>query len=292
MTKDYSADHVGPASGAGSRSSRDQYDLERFNPDSALKQLGEYIEKLNSELRRVTREAREEAEQVKIEHRQIAERCDKTQFELHRVLSELSGLESKLEHVQGALDAERTRNANLEKQVRRLTKSGDEAQAQVTILEERLDQATKKAEMAEEEVEHLMMEKTRLENRAAERDEAMEAWKTKGTELEKQVRKLTNSLGEAQGKISLLAKKLEEATERHTNDMRRLSERIPHEASHEVSLFQKRIEASLMSEFRELERMESSPMSMELGANLRTLLRRIYSKMQHIGLDFSRGGKP
>ncbi|MBF0529014.1 MAG: hypothetical protein HQK55_07050, partial [Deltaproteobacteria bacterium] len=130
-----------------------------------------------------------------------------------------------------------------------------------------------------------------LENRIADKEDAVEIWKTKTTELEKQVRKLTNSLGEAQGKISLLEKKLEEAADRHADDVRRLTERIPHEASHEVSLFQKRIEASLVSEFKELERMESAPMSIELGANLRTLLRRIYSKMQHIGLDFARGIK-
>ncbi|MEW6263653.1 MAG: hypothetical protein AB1641_11315 [Thermodesulfobacteriota bacterium] len=261
---------------------------ERFDPHASLRRLSEYIGQLTIELENAIRLGQEEAERAKMEHLEFVERNEKALLEIQRLSAETAGLEKKLANSEKSGEAERKKSGNLEKQVIKLEKSLNEAQHRLAGMEESLDDLQNKNQSMQQEMERLAAEKTRLEARVEERDSALNIEKSKSNDLEKQVRKLTKSLSESQGKIALLEKKLEDAQDRHAGDVRRLSERIPHAASHELSLYQKRIEAMLLVDYKEISKIETAPMTLELGRTLRTNLRRIFSKLEHLGLDFTR----
>ncbi|MEW5724738.1 MAG: hypothetical protein AB1896_16620 [Thermodesulfobacteriota bacterium] len=217
-----STDYSGKAGGKRlTWESIEDKDWEDYNPKFVLKQVGEYIEKLKSDIKRIKQKAQDELTEVWTERNQLSEK--------------------------------------------------------VTDAEDRIQELTK--------------DKTSLQERLEDNEAKLEDARKKIVEMEKEIRKLNRLVSESHDKNELFQQRLDEAHKALDEEKRKLADRVAKEAHHEVTVLLNRIATTLVTDYRNTEKLESGPITVEVGENLRAQLRALFAKLGTLGVDFRKAGK-
>ena len=118
-------------------------DWENYNPHFFLKQIGEYTDKINADLRRVKREAQEELTNLWTERGQLVDKVAEAEDHIGELTKEKANLEKRIEVLESDLGASKKQCAEVEKEVRKLNRMVAESRDKYDLLQERYEEATK-----------------------------------------------------------------------------------------------------------------------------------------------------
>lgn len=172
-----------------------------------------------------------------------------------------------------------------------LKKFKRDAQREVNAIWTERTQFAEKLADAEHKVRELTKDKNDLEKQLDESDTKLGDARKKNAEQDKEIRKISRMLSEAQDKQDIYQKRLNDATKALEDERVRLSERVAKEARHEVSVMLNRIATMLITDYRQMERMQTAPLTMEVGEELRDQLKSLFTKLSQLGVDFVKDGK-
>jgi hypothetical protein len=126
-----------------------------------------------------------------------------------------------------------------------------------------------------------------INSRMEELERKLANERTHNSVQEKEVRHLSYTLFESQGKNVILENKLQEMTTQHTEEIKKLNERLGSDAKHEVNLLKKRVRTALAPELQDMEKLASAKLSNELASNLKALLSRLIAKLEQVGFELN-----
>jgi chromosome segregation ATPase len=258
---------------------------DEFNPHEVLRQVAEHYDALEDELAKVRRETQMEIAELKSENRQILQKSVKVQQEADRLAAIKNDLEIKLDECEGHLLRERAQSAELKRVNSNLDTELGWAREKVEMLEERLQEMTERAVKAQHEVEKLEMHNTSLAGKLESTDMKLEDERSQTSKLKTQLKKLQAELKSAQEKTDLVQTQHDDVNKRLDEEKRKFAIRITHDANHELIVLKKRISAALKSDLRDIEKLESIPMTPKIGENLRSQMAVMLRKLRDLGID-------
>ncbi|MDR2197948.1 MAG: hypothetical protein LBR53_00530 [Deltaproteobacteria bacterium] len=258
-----------------------------FDPIQSMRVLTEYLITLESNFNEVQKKASLLQRQNEASIRALTKQRDDLEQEKERLTRDLLHITSQVEDLESNLLTANQKVVGFEKQMKKLHRDNENMEGLLTqkandntFLLAEVDRLSKDYESSNSNLMGLSSRVDDLERKLA-------ASRSHTTVQEKEIRHLSSSLSESQGKISILENKLTEERERHQEEVKKLQERLNSDAKHEANLLKKRVRTAVGPELVDLERLSHEKPSNELASNLKALLGRLIAKLEQVGFEFN-----
>ena len=270
------------------QSETDEMVITGFNPFEALERVGEVINKLQAEIKRLKQEYIAEVTDLKIECRRLEERSVRAEQEAEKLKSAKADLESKLQVCSSWLDEERDVTSQQKVRVANLSNEVAELKEKRSDLHDRLNLTLEKVTKMEEDMEKLLQQNTSLEARLEQAESALNVETSKVAAGKKEAKRLQAELRATDDKIKILDQKQELIQKKLEDEKKKHSQRIAAEKESELRHFRNRIGNNLAFDYRKIEKLNLLPMSVKVGEEMRTQVNAVFSKLRELGIDLTK----
>ena len=258
-----------------------------FDPHQAISILGDYIRDLENSFDELRKTSLTEKKQIETDLRTFTKIKDDQQQEIERLTHDLLELTTALEESESSLVSANQKSITYENQLKKLHRDHADLQGRFTQKENDANFYKQELDHQLQELETSVSTISSLNKRIEEMERRLATERNSGLDHEKEVRRLTLDISECQGKIKLMQKKIDDGTNKYNEEIKRLSERMLTDAQHEANLLKKRVRSSVAPEMRDLEKIFSEKLSIEVASNLKALLSRMVSKLEQEGLELT-----
>lgn len=258
-----------------------------FDPHQAISILGDYIRNLENSFDELRKISLAEKKQFETDLRTFTKIKDDQQQEIERLTHDLLELTTALEENESSLVSANQKAITYENQLKKLHRDHAELQGRFTQKENDASFYKQELDRQVQEVESTATTISSLNKRVEEMERRLATERNSGLDHEKEARRLTLALSECQGKIQLMQKKIDDGENKYNEEIKRLGERMLSDAQHEANLLKKRVRSSVAPEMRDLEKIFSEKLSIEVASNLKALLSRMVSKLEQAGLEMT-----
>jgi chromosome segregation ATPase len=257
-----------------------------FDPHQSMRIVADYLRNLETVFSDLRKKAMLHQRQSDAALRSTSKAKEDLEQERDRLTKDLLSLTSQLEELESALLTASQKVGSYEKQVKKLHRDNEELENK--LIQRENDNNFLQSEMARlsSDFETVNSSLMNMGNRVdgLERKLANERGQT--LNQEKECRRLTSSLMEAQGKIQILETKISELSASHSEELKKLTERLGADSKHEVTLLKKRVKTAVAPELNDLEKLSAEKLSAELASNLKALINRLLAKLRQAGVEF------
>jgi chromosome segregation ATPase len=258
-----------------------------FDPIQSMRILTDYLITLESSYNEFQKKSSHQQRQSEAAIRALTKQRDDLEQEKERLTRDLLNLTTQVEELESALLTASQKVINFEKQLKRLHRDNESMEALLAqkendgnFLQAEVDRLAKDFDNANSNLMGMTSRMDDLEKKLA-------TARTHNTVQEKEIRLLSSSLSESQGKISIMESKMQEDQTRHTEELKKLHDRLNSDSKHEANLLKKRVRTAVGPELQDLERLSKEKPSNELASNLKALIARLISKLEQVGFEFN-----
>ncbi|MDR3153379.1 MAG: hypothetical protein LBW85_03695 [Deltaproteobacteria bacterium] len=257
-----------------------------FDPIQSMRILTDYLITLESSYNDFQKRVSVQQRQAEASLRAVTKARDDLDAEKERLTRDLIVITSQVEELESALLTANQKAANYEKQSKKFMRDNEAMEAALAKKENDNHFLQAEVERLTKDYESTNSNLLGINSRMEELERKLAAERTHTSVQEKEVRQLSSSLFEAQGKNKLLEKRIAEQETHEVEEIKKLNSRIDSNAKHELNLLKKRVRTALGPELHDLEKYESEKPSAELASNLKALMSRMIAKLQQVGFDF------
>ncbi|MDR2353223.1 MAG: hypothetical protein LBF22_08705 [Deltaproteobacteria bacterium] len=258
-----------------------------FDPIQSMRILTDYMINLESSYSDFQKRVSSQQRQSEASLRVLTKTRDDLEQEKDRLTRDLLIITSQVEEMESSLLTANQKVANYEKQVKKLHRDNEAMEAILVKKENDNHFLQGEVERLTKDYDTIHNNLLGINSRMEELERKLANERTHNTVQEKEVRHLSSTLFEAQGKNTILEKKLQELESQHADEIKKLNDRLNSDAKHEVSLLKKRVRTALVPELQDLEKLSNVKLSTELASNLKALITRVVSKLEQVGFDLS-----
>jgi chromosome segregation ATPase len=256
-----------------------------FDPIQSMRILTDYLISLESSYNDFKKRTVVQQRQSDATIRSISKIKEDLEQEKDRLVRDLMGITGQVEELESALLTANQKVMNFEKQLKKFHRDNEAMEAILAKKENDNHFLHSEVERLTKDYESTNSNMLGINSRLDELERKLAAERTHNSVQEKEVRQLSSSLYEAQGKNKILEKKLGDMESNHQEEIKKLNERIEANAKHELNLIKKRVRTALGPEVQDIEKLSNEKLSNELASNLRALLSRVVAKLEQVGFD-------
>ena len=194
-------------------------------------------------------------------------------------------LSAQVEELETHLSTANHKLTNFEKQSKKLHRDNEELENKLAKKENDNSFYLAEVERLRHDYEIVSSNTTSVNNRADELERRLAAERNQILTSEKECLRLSSLLSESQSKVTILEQKLQEQEVAHSDEVRKLNDKMGSDAKHEVALLRKRVKMAVTPELEDLEKLSRDKLSAELASNLKALISRFISKLEQVGFD-------
>ncbi|MDR1313488.1 MAG: hypothetical protein LBQ12_07275 [Deltaproteobacteria bacterium] len=256
-----------------------------FDPIQSMRILTDYLITLESSYNDFQKRVSVQQRQAEATIRGITKTRDDLEAEKERLTRDLMVITSQVEELESSLLTANQKVMNYEKQYKKLVRDNEAMEAMLSkkendnhFLQAEVERLTKDYESANSNL-------LGINSRMEELERKLAAERTHTSVQEKEVRQLSSSLFEAQGKNKVLEKKINDQENHQSDEIKKLNSRIDSNAKHELNLLRKRVRTALGPELHDLNKYETEKPSAELASNMKALMSRLIAKLEQVGFD-------
>ncbi|MDR1871447.1 MAG: hypothetical protein LBS60_05895 [Deltaproteobacteria bacterium] len=256
-----------------------------FDPHQSMRILGDYLRNLETMFTDLRKKSTIHQRQSDAALRASTKAKDDLEQERERLTRDLISLSTQLEEMESSLLTATQKVSSYEKQVKKLHRDNDELENRMVQKEN--DNNFLQSELARLSSDYETVNSSLLSmgNRVDGLERKLATERSQILTQEKESRRLTSSLQESQGKIQILEAKLAEMTVKHSEELKKLTERIAADSKHEVVLLKKRVKTAVGPELNDLEKLSAEKLSSELASSLKALISRLLTKLRQAGVE-------
>jgi chromosome segregation ATPase len=258
-----------------------------FDPIQSMRILTDYLISLESSYNDFKKRTAAQQRQSDGTIRGLAKEKDDLEQEKERLTRDLLVITSQVEELESLLLTANQKVMNYEKQVKKLHRDNEAMEAILAKKENDNHFLNVEVERLTKDFESTNSNMLGISSRLEELERKLAAERTHASVQEKEVRQLSSSLFEAQGKNKILENRIVGIEAKHAEEVKKLNERIESNAKHELSLVKKRVKTALGPELMDLEKLSAEKSSSELASNLKALIDRLIVKLEQVGFEFS-----
>jgi chromosome segregation ATPase len=248
--------------------------------------LTDYLISLESAYNDFKKRTMVQQKQVEATLRNISKARDDLEQEKERLTRDLMVLTGQVEELESSLLTANQKVMNFEKQLKKLHRDNEAMEGMLAKKENDNHFLLNEVERLTKDYESTNSNMLGINSRMEELERKLASERTHASVQDKEVRQLSSSLYEAQGKNKILETKLAEQESKHQEEIKKLNERIESNAKHELSLIKKRVRTALGPELQDMEKLNNDKLSNELASNLKALISRLIAKLEQVGFDF------
>ncbi|MDR2460507.1 MAG: hypothetical protein LBE38_06975 [Deltaproteobacteria bacterium] len=257
-----------------------------FDPIQSMRILTDYLISLESAYNDFKKRTMVQQKQVEATLRNISKARDDLEQEKERLTRDLMVLTGQVEELESSLLTANQKVMNFEKQLKKLHRDNEAMEGMLAKKENDNHFLLNEVERLTKDYESTNSNMLGINSRMEELERKLASERTHASVQDKEVRQLSSSLYEAQGKNKILETKLAEQESKHQEEIKKLNERIESNAKHELSLIKKRVRTALGPELQDMEKLNNDKLSNELASNLKALISRLIAKLEQVGFDF------
>ncbi|MDR1039559.1 MAG: hypothetical protein LBR80_05210 [Deltaproteobacteria bacterium] len=257
-----------------------------FDPIQSMRILTDYLITLESSYNDFQKRVSVQQRQAEAAIRVITKARDDLEAEKERLTRDLLVITSQVEELESVLLTANQKAMNYEKQYKKLIRDNEAMEGLLTKKENDNHFLQAEVERLTKDYESTNSNLLGINSRMEELERKLAAERTHTSVQEKEVRQLSSSLFEAQGKNKVLEKRFQDLEAHQTDEIKKLNSRIESNAKHELNLLKKRVRTALGPELQDLGKYENDKASAELASNLKALMARLIAKLEQVGFDF------
>ncbi|RLC18840.1 MAG: hypothetical protein DRI57_07910 [Deltaproteobacteria bacterium] len=174
----------------------------------------------------------------------------------------------------------------LERKCKKFEKESEEARQQIQSLKAGKEQLVKKSEDDRREIGKLREVKERLNGKAEALEDSLKYERGKNATQENKIQDLNRKLCDVEKKHATLGQEIQHLKEIHQAEIQRLNQRIDGEVQYHVDVLKNRIASALLSDCKDMQKIEKIRHSAELCENLHITLKTIFKKLSREGIKF------
>ncbi|MDR2611592.1 MAG: hypothetical protein LBG06_01670 [Deltaproteobacteria bacterium] len=256
-----------------------------FDPIQSMRILTDYLITLESSYNDFQKRVAAQQRQAEATIRSITKARDDLDAEKERLTRDLLVITSQVEELESSLLTANQKVMNYEKLYKKLVRDNEAMEAILAKKENDNHFLQAEVERLTKDYESSNSNLLGINSRMEELERKLAAERTHTSVQEKEVRQLSSSLYEAQGKNKILEKRIMDQEARESEEVKKLSERVDSNAKHELNLLRKRVRTALGPEVQDLAKYENDKDSAELASNLKALMSRFIAKLEQVGFD-------
>jgi chromosome segregation ATPase len=256
-----------------------------FDPIEAMRILTEYLRTLEISFNELVNKSTINQRNMDAALRAANKTNDDLEQEKERLTRDLMALSNQVEELENHLSTANHKLSNFEKQSKKLHRDNEELENKLAKKENDNSFYIAEVERLRHDFETVNSSITSVNNRADELERRLAAERNQILTSEKEGRRLSSLLSESQSKTQILEQKLLERDTVHSDEIKKLNEKMGADAKHEVGLLRKRVKMAITPELEDLEKLSRDKLSAELASNLKALISRFISKLEQVGFD-------
>jgi chromosome segregation ATPase len=257
-----------------------------FDPIQSMRILTDYLITLESSYNDFQKRVSVQQRQAEATIRSITKARDDLDAEKERLTRDLLVITSQVEELESSLLTANQKVMNYEKQYKKVVRDNEAMEALLVKKENDNHFLQAEVERLTKDFESTHSNLLGINSRMEELERKLAAERTHTSVQEKEVRQLSSSLFEAQGKNKLLEKRLTEQETHQAEEVKKLDSRIDSNAKHELNLLRKRVRTALAPELQDFSKYENDRSTAELASNLKALMSRVIAKLEQVGFNF------
>lgn len=262
-----------------------------FDPIDAMRILTEYLRTLEISYNDVVNKSTLNQRSMEAALRAANKANDDLEQEKERLTRDLIAISNQVEELENHLSTANHKLANFEKQSKRLHRDNEELENKLAKKENDNSFNLAEVERLRHDYETISSNIQSVNNRADELERRLAAERNQILTSEKEGRRLASLLSESQSKTAILEQKLQEQESAHSDEIRKLHDKMGSDAKHEIGLLRKRVKMAVTPELEDLEKLSKEKHSAELASNLKALISRFISKLEQVGFDVTSPNK-
>jgi chromosome segregation ATPase len=257
-----------------------------FDPIQSMRILTDYLISLEASYNDFRKRISVQQRQVEANLRNLTKERDDLEQEKERLTRDLMVITGQVEELESAILTANQKVMNYEKQTKKFHR--DNEAMETLLLKKENDNHFLQAEVDRltKDFESTNSNMLGINSRMEELERKLASERARSAVQDKEVRQLSSSLYEAQGKNKILEKKLDDLESKHAEEVKKLNDRIESNAKHELNLVKKRVRTALGPELSDLDKLSNEKASNELASNLKALIDRLIVKLEQVGFDF------
>jgi chromosome segregation ATPase len=256
-----------------------------FDPIESLRILTDYVRTLELAFNELNQKSGLSQRQMDAALRGAKKANDDLEQEKERLTRDLISLSNQVEELENHLVTSNQKLTNFEKQSKKLYRDNIELETSLTKKENDNNFYLAEVERLRHDFELVSGNVVSINTRADDLERKLATERNLTMTHEKETRRLSSLLSEAQSKNVILENKLIEQDKVHSEEIKKISEKIGTDAKHEVSLLKKRLKMAITPELEDLEKLSRDKLSAELASNLKALMGRFISKLEQVGFE-------
>jgi chromosome segregation ATPase len=258
-----------------------------FDPIQSMRILTDYLITLESTYNEFQKKVSNHQRQSEASIRSLTKQRDDLEQEKERLTRDLLHLTSQVEELESALLTANQKVISFEKQIKKLHRDNEQMEGLLSQKENDNNFLQAEVDRLSKDFENVNSNLLGMTSRMDDLERKLANSRTHTTVQEKEIRHLSSSLSESQGKINILENKIAEDQTRHSEEIKKLQERLNSDSKHEANLLKKRVRTAVGPELVDLERLSNEKLSNELASNLKALIGRLISKLEQVGFELN-----
>jgi chromosome segregation ATPase len=258
-----------------------------FDPVQSMRILTDYLINLDSSYREFQKRVSSQQRQSEAQMRAVTKIKEDLEQEKERLTRDLLVITSQVEEMESSLLTANQKVANYEKQVKKLHRDNEAMEGMLGKKENDNHFLQGEVERLTKDYDGVHSNMLGINSRMEDLERKLANERTHNSVQEKEVRHLSSTLYEAQGKNKILENKLQELELQRAEEVKKLNERINSDAKHEINLLKKRVRTALGPEIQDVEKLVNAKLSNELASDLKALVARVIAKLEQVGFDLN-----
>ncbi|MDR2340545.1 MAG: hypothetical protein LBF40_10525 [Deltaproteobacteria bacterium] len=258
-----------------------------FDPIQSMRILTDYLISLESSYNEYQKKSSNQQRQSETSIRTLTKQRDDLEQEKERLTRDLLHLTAQVEELESSLLTANQKVIGFEKQMKKLHRDNESMESVLNQKENDNNFLQGEVDRLSKDFDNTNSSLIGMTSRLDDLERKLATARTHATVQEKEIRHLTLSLSESQGKITIMESKMAEDQARHQEEVKKLQERLNSDSKHEANLLKKRVRTAVGPELRDLEQLSREKPSNELASNLKALIGRLISKLEQVGFEFN-----